>query len=306
MNFLPRLSKHLFRRTQVRQILETLRQHDINRYLIELSSSLYSKKIRFHIKVAICHWLSSIEQPTDKEFEIISHFDQKDGKWDRFINNIRKIIFQSCYSLVKSTNLKVNKLLVEKKSEDFSRLFRSAVLSTHSWFDLLYKTSWIQKQLDSENKYRVDSVLWWLGNIKDTRSEEVSGLLRTWWVRKPECSERLLNWFCYIKKGKADDSLINLCDDIINSNHIEIFNDQGHHRIDMLLRTLIVKTPEYGWKVLHSLLESWFKNNPGQNLFGRHEIKYFNLHSFSEIAKKISNMLLEGYDGCISSFDRYY
>lgn len=45
--------QHLFRRTQVRQILETLRQIDQSRYLRELDAVLTAERVRFHIKVAV-------------------------------------------------------------------------------------------------------------------------------------------------------------------------------------------------------------------------------------------------------------
>jgi len=114
VDLLTATEQHLFRRTQVRQILEALRQNDINRYLIELSSVISSNDIRFHIKTAICQWLNSIDKPSEQEFEIISRFNELSGKFNQF--------------------------------------FRSAVLSTHAWFDLLNEKSWIRQQLDGDDK----------------------------------------------------------------------------------------------------------------------------------------------------------
>ncbi|MBA4366618.1 MAG: hypothetical protein C0403_03150 [Desulfobacterium sp.] len=99
VELLSETEQHLFRRTQVRQILEALRQNDMNRYLSELLSVLSNNDIRFHIKAAICQWLSSIDKPSEQEFRIISRFKEPSGKFHLF--------------------------------------FRSAALSTHAWFDLL-------------------------------------------------------------------------------------------------------------------------------------------------------------------------
>jgi hypothetical protein len=63
--------QHLFRRTQARQILETLRQIDVSRYLRELRTTLSSRDVRYHIKVAIAQWLGSLSDPLNDEKDII-------------------------------------------------------------------------------------------------------------------------------------------------------------------------------------------------------------------------------------------
>ncbi len=87
VDLLTATEQHLFRRTQARQILEALRQNDSQRYIIELSSVLSSNDIRFHIKTAICQWLNSVEKPSEKEFEIISQFDEQNGKLRQFFRS---------------------------------------------------------------------------------------------------------------------------------------------------------------------------------------------------------------------------
>ena len=154
VDLLTAMDQHLFRRTQARQILEALRQNDINRYLIELSTVISSNNIRFHIKTAICQWLNSIDKPSEQEFEIISRFDEPSGKFNQFFSN--------------------------------------AVLSTHAWFDLLNEKSWIRQQMDGEDKERAEAVLWWLSNIAGERPAEVASLLRSWWGDDTERAERLL------------------------------------------------------------------------------------------------------------------
>ena len=47
--------QHLFRRTQVRQILENLRQSDRTRYLRELCSVFGNTKVRYHIQVCLLY-----------------------------------------------------------------------------------------------------------------------------------------------------------------------------------------------------------------------------------------------------------
>lgn len=251
VDLLTKTEQHLFRRTQVRQILEALRQNDINRYLIELESVISSNDIRFHIKTAISHWLSSIDKPIEREFEIISRFNKSNGKYSQFFHN--------------------------------------AVLSTHTWFDLLNKASWIRRQLDSKEKECTEAVLWWFSNIAGERPGEVASLLRAWWGGDKERSERLLNWFGLVKRIKPDDDLVQLCVDVIDSCPNNLFQDQGLNPNMMLL---------HNWgvcgHVLHSIFEAWFALYPGQNPFEHGEFKAIDTDYLTEIAKKAPQAFLYG------------
>ena len=262
VDLLTATEQHLFRRTQVRQILEALRQNDINRYLIELSSVLSSNDIRFHIKTAICQWLNSIDKPSEQEFEIISRFDEPSGKFNQFFSN--------------------------------------AVLSTHAWFDLLNEKSWIRQQMDGEDKERAEAVLWWLSNIAGERPAEVASLLRSWWGDDTERAERLLNWFGFVRRGKPDDDLLQLFEDVINSHPSCLFQERGPDRIMMLLHTWGEKSPERCGQVLHSLFEAWFALNPGCNPFERDELKAIDTHSLNELAKKAPQAFLQGTTDAIA------
>ncbi|OPL16008.1 MAG: hypothetical protein AVO38_01750 [delta proteobacterium ML8_D] len=266
VDLLTATEQHLFRRTQVRQILEALRQNDFQRYLIELSSVLSSNDIRFHIKTAICQWLNSVEKPNEQEFEIISRFDDQSGKFHQF--------------------------------------FRNAVLSTHAWFDLLNKKSWIRKQIDGDDKERAETMLWWLSNIAGQRPAKIASLLRSWWGSDTERAERLLNWFGFVRRGKPDDDLLQLCEDIIISKPNDLFKDQGRNRIVMLLHTWGEKSPKRCGRILHSLFEAWFALNPGRNLFERDELKAIDTHSLAKIAEKTPLTFLQGTtDAIVRSID---
>ena len=301
VDLLTATEQHLFRRTQVRQILEALRQNDINRYLIELSSVLSCNDIRFHIKTAICHWLSSIDKPIEQEFEIISRFDKRIRKFHRFFRHIRIAICQAWNSVFKPSEKEFETIpRFDKRSGEFHQLFRSAVLSTHAWFDLLNKKSWIRKQIDGEDQDRTEAVLWWLHNIAGKRPGEVASLMRSWWGGDPERAERLLNWFGFVRRSKPDDDLFHLCDEIINSHPNCLFQERGRDRIRMLLHTWVKKPLERSGQILHSLFEAWFALNPGRNPFERDELKAIDIHSLSELAKKAPQAFLQGTTDAIA------
>lgn len=265
-DLLTATEQYLFRRTQVRQILEALRQNDINRYLRELTSVLFSNDIRFHIKTAICQWLNSIDKPSEQEFEIISRFDKRSGKFHQF--------------------------------------FRSSVLSTHAWFDLLNEKGWIRKQIDGEDKKRTEEVLWWLSKIAGERPAEIASLLRSWWSIDTERAERLLDWFGFVRRNKPDDDLLQLCEDIINSQPSHLFKDSSSGRITMLLHTWGEKIPDQCGRILYSLFEAWFVLNPGRNPFERDELKAIETHSLEMLAKKAPQAFLQGTtDAIVHSID---
>jgi hypothetical protein len=64
--------QHLFRRAQVRQILLHQREENGETYLEDLSSLLFDKRIRFHIKSAVLSLLSGITDPTCHEWDVLS------------------------------------------------------------------------------------------------------------------------------------------------------------------------------------------------------------------------------------------
>lgn len=255
VDMLTATEQHLFRRTQVRQILESLRQNDTERYLDELSTVLLSQNIRFHIKTAVCQWLNSIEEPTETEFKIVSEFDQPVG--------------------------------------NFQPLFRYAVLSPN-WFHFLDSKNWIGKILEGDNLQKKESILWWLSNIAGEFPQEIAGLLGSWWSGNPERANHLLNWFGYIRRNQPDDDLLVLCEEVIYSRPDALFAYHNDDRISMLLHTWCEKSPERCGRVLHALFDCWFELNTDGNPFSNNNNEKLFDHSLTEIADKSPMAFLHG------------
>ena len=167
-------------------------------------------------------------------------------------------------------------------------------MSTHLWFDLLNESGWIREQIDSENNDRVGTVLWWLSSIAGQSPKEIARLLRSWWNDDARRTERLLDWFGYVRRGKPDDDLLILCNDVINCHPSSMFQNQGHDRFLMLLHTWAEKSPENCGQLLHSLFEAWFALNPGCNPFERERLEVIDTHSLNEIAQKAPQAFLQG------------
>ena len=76
VDFLCSQEQELFRRSQVRQILERLRERDLERFCSEVEQVLVEKKIRFHIKDIVISILANSDTPSDKELDLVFIIDK--------------------------------------------------------------------------------------------------------------------------------------------------------------------------------------------------------------------------------------
>ena len=70
LDFLLRDEQELFRRAQVRQILQHLHEREPDRFLAELETLLASEEIRFHIKETALAVFASLPEPTTAEADL--------------------------------------------------------------------------------------------------------------------------------------------------------------------------------------------------------------------------------------------
>ena len=84
--------QHLFRRSQVRQVLAFLRDREPNRgrYLDVLNRLLEHDSIRFHIKKLVIDWLRALPGPTTEEWATIEHLEDQLGwhRWSVISNSV--------------------------------------------------------------------------------------------------------------------------------------------------------------------------------------------------------------------------
>jgi hypothetical protein len=170
----------LFRRTQVRQILESLRQSDRPRYLRELTEVLQSPSIRFHVKHAIAQWLGALVDPTRDELRIVAALD--DG------------------------------------GASLPQLVRLALVGSSGWFDILDQDGWIEHQLGAGSEDRLNHVLHWLSARVRERPAEVVNLLRAWWNSDPGRGKVLLRWLGFVPPDAGGEPLVALCEAAIRAN----------------------------------------------------------------------------------------
>ncbi|MDU9050446.1 MAG: ATP-binding protein [Candidatus Electrothrix sp. Rat3] len=259
VEWLTTTEQHLFRRTQVRQILEALRRNDDQRYVEELASLLHSERIRFHMKAAICQWLGSIDEPTEEEWQIISRLDDQDGA--------------------------------------FPLLFRHAVFSIHAArVDLLNRKKWIEQQLAHDNQERVESIFSWLSFIAEKRPAEIAAILRSWWGDNPQRAERLLGWFRFAhwrKPAEFCGPLLDLCEEIIRSHPAVLFQQQDDHFLFSILNDWANELPELGGRILQVVFNAWFAAYPGKLPFGDKEFKIIEGHDSHALAEFVEKAPVE-------------
>jgi hypothetical protein len=246
--------QHLFRRTQVRQILETLRQIDMGRYLQELPAVVNSGEVRYHIKVAVAQWLGSLSDPLNEEKDIVLSLDTVAGP--------------------------------------FPPLVRYAFFASTGWFDRLFHDGWVFSNLTGPDAERRESILWWLSNIAGQRPSQIAELLDRWWGGVPERGSRLLDWFGFVKRQRPDQSLVDLCCRVIRSTPPGLFKSRSSNHSDLMLHTWVAEKWTGAPKILNAYFDAWFEVHPNQHPFERDEFR--DVYSLGEIAKKAPEAFIEG------------
>ena len=155
--------QHLFRRSQVRQVLEFLRGHesDGTRYRQMLRSILGHSQIRFHVKKLVLDWLRTQSNPTSNEWHIVEGlkselgehvwgvvsnsapwFDtlQGMGRWQEWLesddNQINRALgLLSISDVMASRSAEIAGLIRENRdtSEDWAARLRWLIAGMHSY-----------------------------------------------------------------------------------------------------------------------------------------------------------------------------
>ncbi|TWU54779.1 hypothetical protein Poly51_34980 [Rubripirellula tenax] len=140
VDLLESSEQHLFRRSQVRQILAFRRGSDRQRYLADLKELLESEKVRFHIKRMVASTLGQIADPQRDEWQIIEPY---------FLET------------------------------DLSRYVSVACRGHVGWFDVLNDHGYLKNWLASSESIWSNSATWILesSDLHDDRSEQIAALI---------------------------------------------------------------------------------------------------------------------------------
>ena len=148
--------QHLFRRSQVRQILAFRRENDETAYLRDLEEIFDSENVRFHIKRMVASQLRLIEKPTLKEWNLVKEY-----------------FFEG----------------------DLSSFVSGAIRNHKGWFDRLNGEGVISGWLGSEDEKLINTAIWLLGqsDIHDERSSAIAALLQPYCDKGEVWQRRIQN-----------------------------------------------------------------------------------------------------------------
>jgi hypothetical protein len=139
VEFLCAQEQELFRRAQVRQILELLRERDPDRFRTEVEAIINSADVRFHIKDAVVAVFANVSAPTFEDVELVLR-------------------------------------LAEKESTLTKRLWLQIARPT--WFGPFYTHGHIEGWLDSDDAALRDRSVNLMGNAGAEHGAEVADLLK--------------------------------------------------------------------------------------------------------------------------------
>jgi hypothetical protein len=253
--------QHLFRRTQLRQIFESLRQDDPARYARELQVVLQARDVRYHVKAAVARWLGQLAEPTATEVDIVLQLDDRE--------------------------------------KPFSQIVSQALFGTAGWFDQLNRKGWLKQQLETEQADRRQSVLWWLSSVAAQRGDQTVQLLEGWWRGDPSRADDLLGWFAHTRHYGASAPLAQFCERIIRSRPPGLAASGAISRQEMLLATWSEGESFNGAGVLRALFDAWFESHPGHHPFESSERSGLDQHQLTEIATKSPRTFVEGSAGAL-------
>jgi hypothetical protein len=83
VEFLCAQEQELFRRAQVRQILELLRERNPERFRTEVEAVLVSPSIRFHIKETVTIVFANVSGPTDEDLDVVLRIGRNESTLTR-------------------------------------------------------------------------------------------------------------------------------------------------------------------------------------------------------------------------------
>ncbi|MBA4025712.1 MAG: hypothetical protein C0482_25460 [Gordonia sp.] len=138
VEFLCAQEQELFRRAQVRQILELLRERDPDRFRTEVESVLSSADVRFHIKETVVAVFVNVSAPTIEDVELVLR-------------------------------------LAKRESTLTKRLWLQ--LARPTWFGPFYAQGHVERWLDSDDAALRGRSINWMGNAGAKHCAEVADLL---------------------------------------------------------------------------------------------------------------------------------
>lgn len=247
--------QHLFRRTQVRQILTMYRQTGpLRLYLAQLRDLLTSPNVRYHLKDAVARWLGGVEAPTEAELDVILTLD---------IPNQRMPV-----------------------------LVRLAIYPQPGWLPILLSRGLVIKWLEAEDDERRDDALNILRNAVKSFPVVVTQVLRTWWQDDSTRGAAILGWFSWFHDIQPCRELLELNLDLIRSKPKGLFDHAGLYNRHSL-SAWIKHDPDAAGELLRVWFKTWYETFPEGHPFERDQRNDLDYHWLGELQKRSANAFLK-------------
>lgn len=255
LNLLKEDEQHLFRRTQVSQILAIYRQTGPRRvYLQQLRELLTSADVRYHIKDAVSRWLGDVPTPLEDELNII--------------------------------------LILDRAERGMPALVRQAIYPQAGWLPSLIRQGLITNWLGSVNEERRDDALSILRNAVTTFPIEVIKVMRDWWQEDHERGAIVLGWLSWLPDFKPFPELLAINLDLIRSKPKGLFDRAGLYD-QHSLSNWIKHDPDAAGEILRAWFDTWYKVFPEEHPFDRNGQNDLDYHWIEELQKKSSAAFLK-------------
>lgn len=203
--FLTASEQHLFRRAQVRQVLEYLRDADLKRYCRELSQLLRDENIRYHLKDLAVALAFRFSDPSEDEWNVFA-------PW---INAGIKAIEQG-----------------KKNTEKLAATVWDFFFYSQSWFPLADRKGLIANWLESENVRLIDKGVKYVEFHQSHSGDRVAELLAPFIDKGDGWQERfyqIMQWPEHGNSRKLFDLFLRSIDNgTLDSAGSRIFGSMGY------------------------------------------------------------------------------
>jgi hypothetical protein len=233
VEFLKADEQILFRRTQVRQILNYYRQtegRDGAKYLSELRSVLNDGDVRYHIKDAVAGWLGSLPNPCERELDIVLGLD----------------------------------------TADFGMPFlvRKAVYAQPSWASILAQRNLLSRWLRSPVENRRNDAMALLTTLLKADQSAAVECIESYWREAPAARlPSVLRWLLFANDIEPSESLIGFMCSIAS---IDTGESEGARSIDHLIPyAWYTGHPEAVGRILSAFFSAWFSAHPDDHPYSQ-------------------------------------
>lgn len=257
IQFLKSDEQILFRRTQVRQILNYYRQTGgriRGKYYSELESVLNNDDVRYHIKDGVAIWLGSLSDPSERELNII--------------------------------------LKLDMPNTGMPFLVRKAIYPQPSWALILAKRGDLDRWLRGASEARRDDATRILTTLLNIDQITTIHILKQYWNEARESRlVIILRWILFAGDIEPSESLIQFIIEVIESDIQAVIEKAPLEHL--IPYKWYAKYPQAAGKIFLAFFTAWFKTHPDDHPFSHNRNNVVPEHLLEELKKSNPEVYLD-------------